>query len=267
MRSLFNIIKSSRVDVEESVVIGSRPLEFVEESDEDATSLSESDEQEVLDQLERKIEETEHRCREMLDKAQSEANILLENAQKESEEYRKAVETEMKRTKKEKELAGFEQGFEKGYTESLNKYRELIEDAKSIVTDAERYKVDTVNSMEGGIVELVTASVEKIVRRKLDEDDEILLHVIKGAMESLTHRDQISIKVSMEDLDYVNMTKDRLLAQFPGIKTIDINVDDSFRKGDLEIESESGTVNPSITHQIKKLTGEFDKLFSNEELI
>lgn len=262
---MLNIIKAHSVNLEEHIVISEKKEKEDDLLQDEPVEITEDEA--ISAESEFRLQSTQMQCEEMVNQAMEQSREIINKANADAEEILGKALEEGANIRKESDETGFKQGYERGYSESLIKYRALIEEAKNIVTDAERYKVDTVNSMEGEIIELVTACVEKITKKVLSENDEILLNLVKIAIDSLAHRDYISIKVNREDHAYIEMVKERILAQFPGIHSIDIRVDDTMKKGDLEVESESGTVNPSISKQIKKLVSEFDKLFANEELV
>lgn len=265
---MLNIIKSCSVNMDEQIVISIEPEEERQrESGSETEKNTEHQEIDISEILREQTEKNRLQCEQIQMQARQEAEEILEEAHRQAGEILRDARSTGEQIAEESGKIAFDQGYERGYIESLTRYRELVEEAKNIVTEAEKYKVNTVNSMEGEIVELVSACVEKIVRKTVDENDEILLHVIRTAIEALTHRDLITIKINREDFEYVDMAKERILSQYPGVRSIDIKVDETMAKGDVEIESESGAVNPSISKQIKKLVYEFDKLFSNEELI
>lgn len=269
---MFNIIKSYSVNMDEQVLIPSEPREESQKELEDEISAeeevdSETQEELFLERMREKAEQTRLQCEQMQAEAKEEADRLIDQAHHQAGEILRDARQTGEQIAAETEKLAFEKGYETGYMESLTRYRELVEEAKNIVTEAEKYKVDTVNSMEGELIELVSACVEKIIRKTLSENDEILLNVIRTAIDALTQRDYITIKINQEDFEFVDMAKERILSQYPGIRSIDIKIDETMKKGDVEIESESGSVNPSISKQIRKLVYEFDKLFSNEELM
>lgn len=265
MRLLFNVIKSNVVSWDQAVLIAEKRNDIPAGKEE--SNIAREKYKAMEEEMDLKLKKVQKLCDEMMIKAQHDSETILKEAKKNAEEIRQQAELESKRLRQETEATAHQQGYKRGYVESLEKYAELIQDARAIQNEAETYKVNTVNSMEGEIIKLVTACVEKIVRQSMDEKDELLINIIKGAIESIAHREKLFIRIGKEDYERVDMARERIMAQFPKIKSIDITIDEELKKGDLEIESESGTVNPSISCQIQKLTEEFDKLFSNEELM
>ena len=74
----------------------------------------------------------------------------------------------------------------------------------------------------------------------------------------------MTIKVSREDFENTSKLKTKILAMFPAVEDIEIKTVETYLRGDMEIQSEDGTVNPSIKAQFIKLREEFSKLLEGE---
>lgn len=209
----------------------------------------------------------EKQANELLQDAEIKHKILIDEAEKKANDIKIEAEIFSNNLKKQRSEEGYKEGFQKGYSESIAKYNELIVKAQETLNESEKYKENVILSMESEIIQLVLSGVEKITKKLLDEKDDIVINIIKQTLESMNFRDSLILKVSAEDYESISFAKERILAMFPGIKTIDIRVMDSYRKGDVEIESDSGIVNPSVSYQIKKLKEEFTKITSDDEVI
>jgi len=263
---LYRIIKSHHVDVEETITIPSYEEELSETEENDDIYEEDIQEVAIAEAIKYKMN-IEKEAYEILQDAKIQSQIIVEEAEKEGAEIKKEAQSFSDNLKLLKSKEGYEEGFQRGYKESMQKYSDLIISAQNILNEAEGYKESVSLSMESEIIQLVISSVEKITRKLLDEKDEIVINIIKHSLEAMNFRDSLTLKVSSEDFDSISFAKDKILAMFPGIKTIDIRIMDAYRKGDLEIESESGIVNPSVSYQIKKLKKEFSKITSDDEVI
>ena len=192
----------------------------------------------------------------MLDDAKRKSQLILEQANKKAEQLKEKGRED-----------GYKEGYKEAYEISMEKYNSLINESIKLLDEAEIYKENTVRNLESEIIQLVLSSVEKITKKILQEDDDIVIEIIKSSIENMTVRDHLILRISSDDFESVNNTKDRLLSMYPGIKAIDIKIVEDFKKGDIDIENESGSVNPSVSYQIKKLFGEFNKLMSGDESI
>lgn len=192
----------------------------------------------------------------MLDDAKRKSQLILEQANMKAGELKEQAKEE-----------GYKAGYKDAYDISMEKYSSLVIESIKLLDEAETYKENTVKNLESEIIQLVLSSVEKITKKILQEDDDIVIEIIKSSIENMTFRDHLILRISSDDFESVNNTKDRLLSMYPGIKAIDIKIVEDFQKGDIDIENESGSVNPSVSYQIKKLFGEFNKLMSGDESI
>ena len=268
MKSLYKVIKSTRVDLEEEVCISGSSsdemthMELADEVNGEAGSRENSLENAIKYKL-----KLEKQARQTLADAKIQSEIMINEARKEAEAITKESKDEADNLRTSESQKGYNEGYDKGYNESIQKYNMLIEQANQIIDEAENYKKQSIESLEQEIIQVVLASVEKITRKILDENDDIILGIIKNAIETMTFRDYLIVTVSKEDFEIVEFAKNKILATYPGISKIEIKVADNFKKGDVEIESDSGSLNPSVSHQIKKLIGEFSKLIMSSDNI
>lgn len=265
MRSLYKVIKSTSVEIEEEVCISASSKD--DSFDEDTFDINENEsprENSLENTIKYKLQ-LEKQAKQLLNDAAIQSEVMLSDAKEESENLINNTKIESEKQLKEQAQKGYTDGLNKGYSEIIEKHNILIEQAQKIVNEAENYKKTSVESLENEIIQLVIASVEKITRKLLDENDDIILGVIKNAIESMTFRDYLIITVSKDDFKAVEFAKNKILATYPGISKIEIKVADGFKKGDLEIESDSGSLNPSVTFQIKTMIGEFNKLILSSD--
>ncbi len=162
------------------------------------------------------------------------------------------------------QLESKQDGFKQGYEESLEQYEVLLKDARNIIEEAEQYRKNTFANQEKEIIGLVLQCVNKILRQKLDDSDETVTKLIISSIEDITSRKKLTIKVSREDFENTSKLKTKILAMFPAVEDIEIKTVETYLRGDMEIQSEDGTVNPSIKAKFIKLREEFSKLLEWE---
>ncbi len=258
MKSLYKVIKSTNIDYEEEIFISPGSVYDAQTGEENTGEFS-TDGSSLEDVLKYKYR-MERQAKQVLDEAKIQAEVMINSAEKQAETINEEAIIKAESLRKSEAQRGYNEGHKKGYSESIEKYTTLIEQATQIVNEAEDYKKQSIESFEQEIIQLVLASVEKITKKILDENDDIVLGIIKNAIESMTFRDYLIITVSKADFEVVEFARNKILAIYPAISKIEVKVSDNFKKGDVEIESDSGSLNPSVSHQIKKLIGEFSKL-------
>ncbi|KXZ39766.1 flagellar assembly protein FliH [Alkalithermobacter thermoalcaliphilus JW-YL-7 = DSM 7308] len=156
-------------------------------------------------------------------------------------------------------------GYEQGYKESIQKYEQLIDEAMQIKRSVHNWKKDQINNLEKDIINLVAKSVEKIIKVKVDQDDEIILNVLKEALDKLTFATKINIRVNKYDFNKVDSSKNKILAMNDCIDEINVRLDETLQKGGIVIDTDSGMVNPSIDKQIETLKEELFKLLQGDD--
>jgi len=266
MKSLYKVIKSTSVDVDEEVCISNSSDDEIvndklsEEYGDDINSRENS-----LENVLKHKYQMEKKAKQILDDAKIQVEVMISEAKKESALILEKANIDVENLKQTESRKAYQDSYDKGYKESIQKYSSLIEQANQIINEAENYKKRSIESLEQEIIQLVLASVEKITRKILDENDDIILGIIKNAIETMTFRDYLIITVSKTDFEIVEFAKNKILATYPGISKIEIKTADNFNKGDVEIESDSGSLNPSVSHQIKKIIAEFSKLIISSD--
>lgn len=188
-------------------------------------------------------------------------NNIIETAHKEYENIinsaNEKAKLELDKYKKEGYQKGYEEGLEDGLQKSIDEYKSEIDEAINIKNSVIEWKKNQIDKMEKDIIDLVINSVDKIIKVKLEENDEIILNLLKEALNKLTFTEKLVVRVSADDFDKVNSSRDKILAMAGYIDDIQIKVDKSLEKGDLIVDTNAGTVNPSIKNQFEIIKEEF----------
>lgn len=190
-----------------------------------------------------------------------EKNNIIQTAHKEYENIintaNEKAKMELDKYKQEGYQKGYEEGFEEGKQKSVDEYKSEINEAVNIKNSVIEWKKNQIDKLEKDIIDLVINSVDKIIKVKLEENDEIILNLVKEALNKLTFTEKLVIRVSAYDFEKVNSSRDKILAKAGYIDDIQIKVDKSLEKGDLIVDTNSGTVNPSIKNQFEIIKEEF----------
>lgn len=208
----------------------------------------------VKDKLQNEAEELQKNSRQL-------SNEMLENANKEAKDIIEKANEEAEKIIEESKKKGFDEGFSKANQE----WKSLIEDAKKDIENAHDYKQGVIDNLEQEIIDTILSCVNKILKSKINKDDEAITGLIIETISGLNSREKLIVKISSEDFETTSKIRNKILATFPGVDDVEIKIMDSFISGDLEVESESGVVNPSIKDQFKRLQNEFLDLVPDKE--
>ncbi len=185
------------------------------------------------------VKEAKVQAEEIRRKAEEDARILIEDAHKEA---KKIIEDSKKR--------GYEEGYELGYTEGKEESDKLISEANSIKEGYLNERKLVLDTIEKDVIDLIINISEKVINMKLEEDKEAILSMISKGLDGLNISDSLVIRVSKEDYDIVELSKNKVLAMANLVENIDIKIDSSLKKGDCIIESSNGTVDVGFKTQM-----------------
>ncbi len=184
------------------------------------------------------------------------------------EEEKKAADNmraEANRVYEAEKKKGYDEGFQQGYDEGKNIYEDLIKEGVSAKKHMEQQKKSEIDSLEGDIIGIVIESIEKIIDERLREDDEIILNILKKGLERLSYAENIVVRARKEYSQLFEDNKDRIMLYSNGIKDIEVRPDDSLGKGQVIVETSSGTVDSSIKTQIGIIERKFMDLLESGE--
>lgn len=240
-----NIIKSSLIRIVDTPTIN-----------------SEQDKNEV--DLSARIAESKVMANEIIEKAKIEAENIILNARQEAEKVLEDTYSHVKNILDDAREEGYKKGFEKGYSEGKEASDVLIEEANNIKKDYLMEREIILSSIEKDVIYMVMSLCQKIINQKLENDKEAIIPIILKGINSLNVKENLLIKVSVEDYDIVEMSKQRILATANLVEDIQVRVDSTLSKGGCIIEGSKGNVDVSIDLQIEEMRKLLTTLLNGE---
>lgn len=155
--------------------------------------------------------------------------------------------------------------YRRGYEEGIIKAEEVMRETYEALFANEKERMQKlISSMHDQFVHLHKKSeyvvlkfaikvAEKIVKRAIVLDPEIVLGQIKDALSRIVGVDQVKIRVNPDDAEHVRSQKSTLQCSSDSIREIVIETDEKIERGSCIIESESGNVDARIISQLTKL--------------
>ena len=170
--------------------------------------------------------------------AGNKAREILQKAQGEAEEIiRRAIE---QREKEKKD------GFEEGHQEGLAQVTELLVKAR---TEYEQM----LRSASKDMLELAFKISEKIIGKQLELDKSVIMDIVAQALQTVRQSKQIILRVNPEDAKALKAGKDTLIEMLGHGRVIDVMEDKKVEKGGCIIESEVGVVDAQLHKQLERL--------------
>jgi flagellar assembly protein FliH len=217
----------------------------------------------------RRLDEAEKKAREIIENAYKEAEKIINEAVSRSIDLSREIE-------KEAEEKGYKHGFEKGYEEgkekgyeegykkSISEGRYAIEMMRKISDELHYAKERFSDDFPKIVLHLTLVAVKTILMVDAIKDEELVIRVLKDALEKVKDFKIIKIRVNEADLELV-----KKFAQIP--QDVEIIPDKTVERGDVKIEMREGYFESSIKWRQKiiedVLRSELESLLTQPEQV
>jgi flagellar assembly protein FliH len=201
----------------------------------------------------------------ILKEAREKAAGIINQAEENSKKaYEEARQQGYKKGYEEGEQKGLAEGFEKGRQQGLATAERMIEEAIDVKKRALETKERLVKEAEAEIIQIVLAIARKVLGEQIKTDREAVLGAVRKALEKCTFSGRVTMKVSPDDYDVIELSKKRLLAEIDGITQLDIEVEEGLSQGSCVLETESGFIDSSVEVQLSRIENTFRELLNHE---
>ena len=168
--------------------------------------------------------------------AEKEAELIREEAKKNAE------------TEKEK---GYREGLEQGKEEILMQKLELLDES-----------VKFMSGIETKVSDIVIKALGKCVAEIGDE--ELVRQIVRKSMQAVVRtQTEVNVRVAPEMVEAVRTKVDALTAEFPTVKTVNVQGDARLTGAACVVETDAGIVEASIASQLAAIEKSIRNSFEN----
>jgi len=205
--------------------------------------ISSEEEEEILKQHERIIEEAKEEAAKILTAARL-------DAEKESELiYEKA------RNK------GYQDGIREGMDEVQEKQKEL----NQLVEKQKQDYLTQINNLEPQFAEIVAILVERITDTIVEDKKNVIHYLIHKAIMNADNNNYYNIRISKDDFEFVMSKKEELAILLKEEATITITLDEELDKNQCMIETDTSIIDCSLDVQLNNLIQDIKLLSIRKE--
>lgn len=181
---------------------------------------------------------------------------LMSYAKNEAEDIiRKAME-EAEHIKEQAKTAGAEEARIVAEESASDKVKEALETVNQAVN--ERKKI--IKDAESEILRLAIKVAEQIIKSEVQMNRDVTLNIVADAINRVSDREQVIIKVNRDDLENIKKFKDRIGSVVDGIKSLSIVEDANVEPGGCVVETNLGYVDARISTKIAAIEEAFRKV-------
>ncbi|RKY86911.1 hypothetical protein DRQ09_05365 [candidate division KSB1 bacterium] len=146
---------------------------------------------------------------------------------------------------------GLEEGEEKGLKIGEEKLKDLIETVQKLLTDINNKRNKVILEAEKTIVGLAFQIASEIVKKEIQEDNDIIIEVVKDALKYATEEGKLVVRLNPEDLTVIQERS--FFPSTKGGKNIEIIGDAQVSRGGCYIETNAGEIDATIETRLKEM--------------
>ncbi len=148
---------------------------------------------------------------------------------------------------------GLDEGREKAFNELKLDLAGQIESLASVIQSLQSLKTDLLAHNERQIMELVFYIGKRLALDEISTRPEIVLEIVRKAVESTQVEEKIAIKVSPSDHALIEASKEKLGREFDFLKNAKLEASEQVSSGGCIVSTGFGEVNSTIEQRVAKL--------------
>lgn len=197
---------------------------------------------------------------EIISDARGEATQIIEDAMLQAEILLNKAQTEIMGNCESVLNEARREGFDKGYNEGKAQFDGLIFEANDIKNKAISHYNEVMSNVESDIISMVLDISRKVISSEIKFNKENIFYLVKNTIEKCANREEILLKTSDEDYEYLCKSSERLRSQIEGLEELKIKNESSLSTGNFIVETPYGCVDASVDTKIKKIEETFSSL-------
>jgi flagellar assembly protein FliH len=190
------------------------------------------------------LREAEARVREMIRQGEIEANTIIQRAEMQEKRLQEELALAVR---KEIEPLAYSEGYEKGIRKAEQESREIIEQAKSFFSMAQRVLQEEYAKVDDSLLELAVKIAERITRASLALDRRKLLDVVRALALLPQEREGWRLHISPDDVKWIMKLSPHDQLPCPWIKN------ETLSQGDCFLECQEGIFDARVEAQLAKI--------------
>ncbi len=173
-----------------------------------------------------------------------------------SMKYLNDLEKLKEKTLEQARKEGFAKGLEEGKIQARHSLGAEFATIKNMIEQLNIHKKSIMENLEEDILTVSIAIAEKIVREKVDKNEEYVLQSLKFILMTIPQIKKLIVYLNPEDYALFNSKKEQLgdlLNRYEEVKVVD---DKRVEKGGVVVETENGNIDGQVSSQIEKISKE-----------
>ena len=151
---------------------------------------------------------------------------------------------------------GLKEGTEKAFTESSDRLSERLAKLDEVLADFNRVKEMLFKENESAFIKLIFEIAVKVAWREISEDKEPMLKMITELVEGMQKDDQMVIRLSQDDFDFINEIREKTPSQTEEFDHVKLVVSDKVESGGCILETNFGSIDATVPERVERTWNE-----------
>jgi len=155
---------------------------------------------------------------------------------------------------------GFAQGEKDGLEMADRKAQKVLAHLKSVSRELVQIKESLVKAHEKDVLTLIFSIAEKVLLSKIDRDETVIKKAVSEALELITERQEVNLRISPGDHAYLESVKPAFFEAFHDLKTLTITADPAVSRGGCVLATPHGQVDGTLERRIAAVFSSLEKV-------
>lgn len=148
---------------------------------------------------------------------------------------------------------GLQEGAQRAYSEKMDDLNAQIHHFDQLCYQIENLKVQLTEYNEAHLMKMLFYLASRLARREIKDDHEMLIQLVKDCVLRTQQEENIRVLVSPEDLQFLQMAKQKLSRENEVLKNVKIEAQPNITPGGCIVETNYGHVDATLETRVEKL--------------
>ncbi len=205
------------------------------------------------DEADEIVHKAQQKEKKILKDASEQKGAILASAEEEKQSILAEAQREAGDIKQNAKQEGHQEGLNEGRQEARQEVSGVLNDLGNMLREGQQILENMFFEQEHEIRKLVADLVSRVVKKKIEEDDEVVVRVTKECIKLAADRQTLNIYVHPEDKEKIEAWVPHFTQIFDEIEKVNIAVDTRVDRGGVIIESGTGGIDGRVDKQIEIL--------------
>jgi len=151
--------------------------------------------------------------------------------------------------KKKSHMEGMQASFE----EAKNEVADEVKTLQSIINAFADNTINAVNSFEHSLVTLSIKIAEKVIKKKIEDEDDVVMSLVRNTLKTVKDSSEITVLLNPNDLDVFSQYEELDLYENRKIKFV---TDEGVESGGCKIHTDWGIIDAQISTQLGEISAQ-----------